>query len=192
MPPRRKPTTEEERILMVDFASTQTQAEEVAPPASCEEGHAEAAMAKPLSASPLLTADGVDKMYYQLAEIHAIAATQLIECACWRRSDSTPSSVRAETNWLRPITMPSTIRLAPSPLLISRPRPCYGGRVGAASPKLTRVARARYPSAARRARDRADMVTSSGTHLRSRVASPHSTPLATRRSCFALPREAGR
>jgi hypothetical protein len=46
---------------------------------------------KPLSASPPLTADGVDKMYRQLAEIHAITATQLAECAHWRRSDSTPS-----------------------------------------------------------------------------------------------------
>jgi hypothetical protein len=66
---------------MVDFASTQAQAEEVAPPASREGGQAEATASKPLSASPLLTADGVDKMCRQLVEIHAIAATQLAECA---------------------------------------------------------------------------------------------------------------
>jgi hypothetical protein len=34
--PRHKPTLEAERILMVDFASTQAQAKEVAPPASYE------------------------------------------------------------------------------------------------------------------------------------------------------------
>jgi hypothetical protein len=36
-------------------------------------------VAKPLSASPLLTADGVDKMYRQLVEIHAIIVVQLVE-----------------------------------------------------------------------------------------------------------------
>jgi hypothetical protein len=38
VPPRRVPTHEAERILMVDFASTQAQAKEVAPPASREGG----------------------------------------------------------------------------------------------------------------------------------------------------------
>jgi hypothetical protein len=66
---------------MVDFVSTQAQAKEVAPPASREGGQDEATAAKPLSASHLLTTDGVDKMYRQLAEIHAIAAAQLAECA---------------------------------------------------------------------------------------------------------------
>jgi hypothetical protein len=51
----------------VDFDSTQAQAEEVAPPASREGGQAEAAMAKPLSASPPLTDNRVDKMYRKLA-----------------------------------------------------------------------------------------------------------------------------
>jgi hypothetical protein len=37
----------------------------------------EATTAKPLSASPLLTTDVVDKMYRQLVEIHAITAAQL-------------------------------------------------------------------------------------------------------------------
>jgi hypothetical protein len=37
-------------------------------------------VAKPLSASPPLTTDRVEKMYHQLAEIHAIATTQLVEC----------------------------------------------------------------------------------------------------------------
>jgi hypothetical protein len=48
-----------------------------------------------MSASHLLTIDGVDKMYHQLAEIHAIAVVQLVERARWRQSDSTLSSARA-------------------------------------------------------------------------------------------------
>jgi hypothetical protein len=46
----------------------------VAPSASHEGGQDEVAVAKPLSVSPPLTADGVDKMYHQLVEIQAIAA----------------------------------------------------------------------------------------------------------------------
>jgi hypothetical protein len=53
----------------------------VSPPASREGDQAEAAVAKPLSTSPLLIVDGVDKMYRQLVEIHAIATAQLVECA---------------------------------------------------------------------------------------------------------------
>jgi hypothetical protein len=49
---------------MVDFTSTQAQVEEVASPASREGGQAEAVMAKPLSASPLLTTDWVNKMHH--------------------------------------------------------------------------------------------------------------------------------
>jgi hypothetical protein len=66
---------------MVDFTSTQVQAKVVAPPASREGGQVEAAVTKPPSASPPLTANGVDKMYRQLAEIQAIVAAQLAECA---------------------------------------------------------------------------------------------------------------
>jgi hypothetical protein len=43
-------------------------------------------MAKPLSASPPLIANVVDKMYHQLVEIHAITAAQLAECAHWHQS----------------------------------------------------------------------------------------------------------
>jgi hypothetical protein len=46
---------------------------------------------KPVGTSPSLTTDRVDKMYRQLAEIDAIAAPQLEECARWHRSDSAPS-----------------------------------------------------------------------------------------------------
>jgi hypothetical protein len=49
---------------MVDFTSTQAQAKKVAPPVSRKGGQAEATAAKPLSASPPLTTDGVDKMYH--------------------------------------------------------------------------------------------------------------------------------
>jgi hypothetical protein len=38
-------------------------------------------MAKALSASTSPNADGVDKLYHQLAEIHAIIIMQLPECA---------------------------------------------------------------------------------------------------------------
>jgi hypothetical protein len=55
--------------------------------ASHKGGQAEAPVAKVLSASPLLSADEVDKMYHQLAEIHAIVAMQLAECARWHQSD---------------------------------------------------------------------------------------------------------
>jgi hypothetical protein len=65
---------------MVEFTSTQAQAKEVAPPASREGGGDEATAAKPLSVSPPLTADRVDKMYHQLAEIDTIFTVQLAEC----------------------------------------------------------------------------------------------------------------
>jgi hypothetical protein len=171
--PWHEPALKTERILMVDFGSTQARAKEVAPPANREEGQADTAIAKSPSASLSLTTDGVDKMYHQLTEIHAIAAAQQEDCARWLRSDSTS-------------------RLVPSPLLISHPELCYGGRFGAVSPNLAMVARARCQSAARRARDRADIATSSGTRSSSHVASPHSVPPATRQSCFVLLREAGR
>jgi hypothetical protein len=71
-----------ERILMTDFASSQAQAKRVTPTVSYEEGHTEAAAASPMKASPLPTTDGVFRMYCQLMVIHAIAAVQLVECAC--------------------------------------------------------------------------------------------------------------
>jgi hypothetical protein len=64
-------------------------------PASHEGGQTEAVEAKPLSASPPLTTDRVDKMYHQLPEIHAITAAQLVECTCWHRSDPASRLVRA-------------------------------------------------------------------------------------------------
>jgi hypothetical protein len=54
----------------------------------------EADVAKPLSASPPLTTDRVEKMYHQLAEIHAIATTQLVECTHWHWFDPNSGLVR--------------------------------------------------------------------------------------------------
>jgi hypothetical protein len=61
---------------MVDFASTQARAKGVAPCANHEVGQTKAALAKPQNASPPPTADGVDMIYRQLVEIHAITAAQ--------------------------------------------------------------------------------------------------------------------
>jgi hypothetical protein len=58
---------------MVDFTSTQVQAKELASPVCRGEAQAEAAVAKSSSMSPLLTTDGVDRVFRQLAKIHAIA-----------------------------------------------------------------------------------------------------------------------
>jgi hypothetical protein len=156
----------------------------------------EATKSKPLSASPPLTADRVDKMHDQLEEIHAFTAMQLAECARWRRSKSTPSSARAGTSQSRPVVTPSMIRLAPSPLLTSHPRPCHGsGRDCAVNhrfaAKFARVAWARCPNITHRACDRSDITTSSRARLRIRTTSPPSAPPAMRRSCFALHGELG-
>jgi hypothetical protein len=48
--------------------------------------------------TPPSIANGVDKLYCQLVENHAIAAAQLVECAYLCCSDSTPSLVRARTD----------------------------------------------------------------------------------------------
>jgi hypothetical protein len=56
---------------------------------------------KALNATPPPTADGVDKLYHQLAEIHAIVAAQQAECARWCHSDSTPGPVQAKTSQQR-------------------------------------------------------------------------------------------
>jgi hypothetical protein len=51
---------------MVDITSTQALAKELAPPFHRGEAQAGAARAKSPSMLPLLTADGVDRMYRQL------------------------------------------------------------------------------------------------------------------------------
>jgi hypothetical protein len=86
----------------MDFTSTQARAKEVAPPPSREGGQMEFTAAKPLSASPSLTADVVDKMYHQLAEIHAITAAQLAECARRHQFEPISSPVQAGADRQRP------------------------------------------------------------------------------------------
>jgi hypothetical protein len=65
---------EAERILMVDFASTQARAKGVAPSNSHVGGQTKATAVKPPNTSPPLITDWVDKMYRQLVEIHTITA----------------------------------------------------------------------------------------------------------------------
>jgi hypothetical protein len=84
---------------MMDYVSTPARAKGVAPTASREEGHTKAAAARSLKASPLSTIDGVDKMYHQLTEIHAIATVQLAECVHWHRSNPTPNRAHTGTGW---------------------------------------------------------------------------------------------
>jgi hypothetical protein len=59
---------------MVDFIPTQVQAKKLAPPVRRGEAQVEATVAKSLNTLPLLIIDGLDRMYCQLVEIHAIAA----------------------------------------------------------------------------------------------------------------------
>jgi hypothetical protein len=99
----------------MDFTSTQARAKEVAPPPSREGGQMEFTAAKPPSASPSLTADVVDKMYHQLAEIHAIVGAQLPKCTRWHRSDQTPRSIWARAEWWGPDVAPSAMQTAPPP-----------------------------------------------------------------------------
>jgi hypothetical protein len=76
---RREPTLEAERILMVNLATTRGKAHRVAPSPNCEGGscQTEATAAMLLNALPPPSADGVDKLYHQLAEIDTIITTQL-------------------------------------------------------------------------------------------------------------------
>jgi hypothetical protein len=100
---------------MVFFTFTQACTKEVTSPAIREGSEMGATVVKPLSVSPPLTTDGVDKMYYQLMEIHAISTVQLAECAPWRRFDPANSPVRAGAGWQRLTVVPSVVVLAPSP-----------------------------------------------------------------------------
>jgi hypothetical protein len=65
--------------------------------------------------SPPPIADEGDILYHQLVEIHAIGVAQLAECAHWRRSDPTPSPVRASTGRRGPDGTSSVTRIAPPP-----------------------------------------------------------------------------
>jgi hypothetical protein len=101
-------------ILMVDVTSTQAQAKELAPLVPQAEAQARAAGGKSPKTPPPLTADGLDMMYRQLVEIHAISTAQLAECAHWRQTDSTPHSIRVGASRPRSGVAPSVTRLVPS------------------------------------------------------------------------------
>jgi hypothetical protein len=110
--PWHEPPLGEERILTIDYALVRAQGKGEAPTASHEEG---LAVAKALNASPLPTADGVDKLYLQPTEIHAVVITQLAECTRWCRFNSTRIPVQVRTTRQRPDETPSTIRMAAPP-----------------------------------------------------------------------------
>jgi hypothetical protein len=84
---------------MMEFISNLAQDKGVAPTAICEEGHTEATANKPPKDSPMPPSDGVDKMYSQLAEIHALTAAQLAECARWHWSNLTSNMAHAGASW---------------------------------------------------------------------------------------------
>jgi hypothetical protein len=115
---RLEPLLEVERILMMDYASTQAQAKGMAPTASHEEGHTKATIARPLKASPLPTTDEVDKMYHQLVEIHDIIASQLAECVRWCKSNPTSNVGHNDASWWGPTVAPAATRTAPQQALL--------------------------------------------------------------------------
>jgi putative hemolysin len=61
-------------------------------------GQTGAAVTKTLSALPSCNADKVERFYFQLSEIHAIALAQLAACSRWHQSVSTSSPARTETS----------------------------------------------------------------------------------------------
>jgi hypothetical protein len=107
---------------MMDYASAPAQGKGVAPTASPKEGYTKAPVARPPKASPPPTADRVDKMYHQLAEIHTIATMQLVECVRWHRSNPPWSPMWQE-------------RLHRH-RMISLPKPRYGSEAHASNPRL--------------------------------------------------------
>jgi hypothetical protein len=68
---------------MVNFTTTLARANGAAPSTNHEVGQTEAAAAITPSSLPPPTANRVDMMYRQLAEIHFIVDVQLEECARW-------------------------------------------------------------------------------------------------------------
>jgi hypothetical protein len=100
---------------MMDYVPTRARSKGVVSTPSCGWGQVGAATAKALSISPPPITHGVDKLYRQLLQIHAITEAQLAECAHWRRSDPTPSLIRASTRRQRPDETPYMARTAPPP-----------------------------------------------------------------------------
>jgi hypothetical protein len=65
----------------------------VAPSTSHERGHTEATVATPQNVLLPPSIESVDRLYRQLVKIHAIAITQLAECAHWCWFDPTSSPI---------------------------------------------------------------------------------------------------
>jgi hypothetical protein len=130
-------------------------------------------------------------LYHQLAEIHAITAVQLAECARWHRSDPTSSPVGKG-----PLRCPSQQGWHRRHHVISHPGPCGGNGVIMSNPKLTdRLAKGTQacdPNAAHGTRAKVNVVTFLGTPLRRCTTLPSSMPLAMRWPNFALSQAAGR
>jgi hypothetical protein len=102
---------------MVDLTATQLYAKGAAPPGSREGG---GGRSRPLWPSPRTChlhppSIEANKLYHQLAEIHAIAAVQLAECACWHQFSPTPNTVCTRASWWGGTVEPSAVRMAPPP-----------------------------------------------------------------------------
>jgi hypothetical protein len=134
---------------MMDYVSTPARAKGVAPLASHEEGYTEAATARPPKASPLPTADGVDKIYCQLAEIDAIAVVQLAECIRWHRSNLTLTWLPPAPGWRGPTVEPSVARTAPLPSVDFSPRASLRQRGPHVEPQAHRWVGAQHDRRAR-------------------------------------------
>jgi hypothetical protein len=90
-----------------------------------------------MSTSPPLTTNRLDRMYRQLAKIHAIITAQLAECACWRQTDSTCHLVRVGTSSPRPVSQRPRRGRHHHPSSTSHPRPHRdSGRDNSTSPRL--------------------------------------------------------
>jgi hypothetical protein len=100
---------------MVDYAATRARSEGALLPPYGQLGLAEATVARAMVSSPPPTTGEVDRLYHQLTEIHAISATQVVECTCCRHSNPTPSQVWARVGRWGPDETPSATRRA-SPL----------------------------------------------------------------------------
>jgi hypothetical protein len=113
---------------MVDFAAARSQAKGVAPAKNRERGQwptfarasrTVAAVAMRLNPLPPPSTYGVDRLYRQLAEMHAITTAQLAECIHWRRVHSTSSPVHIRASSQKPVAVPSATRMTSPPTGLS-------------------------------------------------------------------------
>jgi hypothetical protein len=102
---------------MVDLAATQLQAKGAAPPTSHEGGQTKATTAKPLTVPLPPSADGVNRQYHQLAEIHTITAAELAECARWCQFSPASNAAYAGAGWRGPTIEPSVARMVTPPVI---------------------------------------------------------------------------